>query len=493
MPDPKSPELTKRYVGLALGPLLFVLVWAWPMGALSPKAHLLAAVFAWTVTYWVTEALPVPVTAVFSSVLSIVLGVAPAKTVLASYGDPIIFLFIGSFIIAEAMRGSGLDRRFAFGLLRHPWATRSPGRILATVGAITCAISLWVSNTATTAMMLPVGLGILGGLGPAGDPARTRFPIGLLLMLTWSSSVAVGIPVGSPPNLIAIGMIRDLTDRRLSFFDWVAVTMPLTVLMLGLVWVILRLRYADGGSAAGELQRFVAEERQKLGPWSRAQINVSVVFVLAASLWMLPGAVALVSSPHAPLPRFFEAHLPESVVALGAAILLFALPTDLGRGEFTIGWRQAARIDWGTILLFGGGLALGRLMFETKLAEAIGAGMVRTVGAESLWALTAVAIVLGVILSEVSSNTASASMVIPVVIALAQGAGVSPIPPALGAALGASFGFMLPVSTPPNAIVYGSGLVPLKEMIKAGVWLDLTGAVVIWLGLRLLCPLFGVL
>ena len=172
MPDPT------KYVGLALGPLLFVLVWAWPLEALSPKAHLLAAVFAWTVTYWVTEALPVPVTAVFSSVLSIVLGVAPAKTVLASYGDPIIFLFIGSFIIAEAMRGSGLDRRFAFGLLRHPWATRSPGRILATVGAITCAISLWVSNTATTAMMLPVGLGILGGLGPAGDPARTRFPIG---------------------------------------------------------------------------------------------------------------------------------------------------------------------------------------------------------------------------------------------------------------------------------------------------------------------------
>ena len=181
------------------------------------------------------------------------------------------------------------------------------------------------------------------------------------------------------------------------------------------------------------------------------------------------------------------------MVALGAAILLFALPTDLGRGEFTIGWRQAARIDWGTILLFGGGLALGRLMFETKLAEAIGAGMVWTVGAESVWALTAVAIVLGVILSEVSSNTASASMVIPVVIALAQGAGVSPIPPALGAALGASFGFMLPVSTPPNAIVYGSGLVPLKEMIKAGVWLDLTGAVVIWLGLRVLCPLFGVM
>jgi sodium-dependent dicarboxylate transporter 2/3/5 len=208
---------------------------------------------------------------------------------------------------------------------------------------------------------------------------------------------------------------------------------------------------------------------------------------------MFPGAVAMMTSPEAPLPQFFETYLPESVVALLAAILLFALPTDLRRGEFTMDWTRAARIDWGTILLFGGGLALGRLMFDTKLAAAIGHAIVRASGAEGLWALTAVAIVTGVLLSEASSNTASASMVVPVVIAVAQSAGLSPIPPALGAALGASFGFMLPVSTPPNAIVYGSGLVPLREMIRSGFWLDVIGIGVIWLGLRVLCPLFGVL
>jgi sodium-dependent dicarboxylate transporter 2/3/5 len=148
-------------------------------------------------------------------------------------------------------------------------------------------------------------------------------------------------------------------------------------------------------------------------------------------------------------------------------------------------------IDWGTILLFGGGIALGRLMFETGLAETIGRALVRVSGAESVWALTAVAIVAGVLLSEAASNTASASVIVPVMIAMAQGMGVSPVPPALGAALGASFGFMLPVSTPPNAIVYGSGLVPLQEMIRAGLFLDLGGIAVIWLGLRLLCPLLG--
>ncbi|MBI3287082.1 MAG: anion permease [Chloroflexi bacterium] len=156
-------------------------------------------------------------------------------------------------------------------------------------------------------------------------------------------------------------------------------------------------------------------------------------------------------------------------------------------------WRQAARIDWGTILLFGGGLALGRLMFDTKLAEAIGNMVVRTSRAESLWELTAVAIVIGVVLSEASSNTASASMVIPTVITVAQGMGLSPIPPALGAALGASFGFMLPTSTPPNAIVYGSGLIPPREMITSGIWLDVTGAILIWVGLRVFCPLLGVM
>lgn len=485
-------ELRKRLIGLLAGPALFLLVALWPLAGLSREAHLLAAVFAWAIVYWVTEAVPVAVTAILASVLSIAAGIAPARTVLAAYGDPILFLFIGSFILAEAMHGSGLDRRLAFALLRYPWATRTPGRLLATIGVVTWSVSLWVSNTATTAMMLPVGVGILRGLGTVGDPLRSRFPVGFLLMLTWSSSVAVGIPVGSPPNLIALAMIRNLTDRHLSFFDWVVLTMPLAALMLLLCWLVLRRLYGEAQGTGSDLSGYVAEERRRLGGWSRAEINVACVFLLVCFLWMLPGAVALFSSPEAPVPRFFEARLPEAGVALLGAVLLFMLPTDLRRGEFTLTWGQAARIDWGTILLFGGGLALGRLMFDTGLADTIGKALIRISGAESLWTLTAVAIGTAVVLSEASSNTASASMVIPVMIAVAQSTGVSPIPPALGAALGASFGFMLPVSTPPNAIVYGSGLVPLREMIRSGIWLDVSGAVLIWVGLRVVCPLFGV-
>ena len=480
-------------IALLVGPALFGLVLAAPLEGLTAPAHRLAAVFVWVVAYWVTEAIPLPATSLLGSVLCIVLGVAPAGTVLAPYADPVIFLFVGSFILAEAMRSSGLDRRFAWALLRHEWATRTPGRLLAALGVVTCAISLWVSNTATTAMMLPVGLGILAALGPAGDPARSRFPIGLLLMLTWSSSVAVGIPVGSPPNLIAIGMVRNLTGQRLTFFDWTAVTMPVTVVMLVLSWAVLRHRYPAHGDMGAAIAEYVTAQRTAMGPWTRAQRNVAAVFGLACVSWMLPGALAMVAGPEAPAARLLEARLPESAVALGAAALLFMLPTDLARRTFTITWRDAARIEWGTIVLFGGGLSLGRLMFETGLAETVGRALVRLSGAESVWALTAMAIVVGVALSETSSNTASASMVVPVVIAVAGTAGVSPIPPAIGAALGASLGFMLPVSTPPNAIVYGTGLVPLREMIRAGLWLDLAGIIVIWVSLRLLCPLLGVM
>ena len=187
----------------------------------------------------------------------------------------------------------------------------------------------------------------------------------------------------------------------------------------------------------------------------------------------------------------YNARFHEGVVAILAAGVLFFLPTNWKRREFTLTWERAVQIDWGTILLFGGGLSLGKLMFQTKLAEAIGNGLIGWVGASSLWGITFFAIALGILISETTSNTASANMVIPVMIAIAQAVKVSPIPPALGACLGASFGFMLPVSTPPNAIVYGSGMVPILAMIKAGILFDLCGLLLIWLGLRILCPLLG--
>jgi sodium-dependent dicarboxylate transporter 2/3/5 len=191
--------------------------------------------------------------------------------------------------------------------------------------------------------------------------------------------------------------------------------------------------------------------------------------------------------------EWLNARLPEAIVALFAAVLLFVLPLNLREGQFTLTWDQAVRIDWGTILLFGGGLALGTLMFDTGVAKALGETITGRLGISSLWAITALSIAMAIVLSEATSNTASANMIIPVVIGICQTAGISPIPPALGACLGASYGFMLPVSTPPNAIVYGSGLVTIPAMVRAGILFDVLGFAIIWCGLRLLCPWMGLM
>jgi sodium-dependent dicarboxylate transporter 2/3/5 len=246
------------------------------------------------------------------------------------------------------------------------------------------------------------------------------------------------------------------------------------------------------------MRTFVREQRNGLGAWTRGQRGTLIAFLVAVTLWILPGVLQVISSISgsavlAPMQKWFEQRLPEGVVAILAAMLLFALPTDLRRGRFVLSWPDAVRIDWGTILLFGGGLALGGLMFTTGVARALGEGLTATLGVESLWMLTGLSIVIAIVMSEAASNTASATMIIPVVIAIAQGAGVSAIPPALGACLGASYGFMLPVSTPPNAIVYGSGLIPLPSMMRAGVLFDVVGFIIIWAGLRVLCPMLGLM
>jgi sodium-dependent dicarboxylate transporter 2/3/5 len=240
-------------------------------------------------------------------------------------------------------------------------------------------------------------------------------------------------------------------------------------------------------------EAYIRSELKRLGPWTAGQRNAAVAFLTAVILWVTPGGIALFSGTQSPAYQWYDAHLPESVVALLAAILLFLLPVDWKRRAFTLRWKDAAQIDWGTILLFGGGLSLGDLMFKTGLAETMGRGLMDLLSLQSVWGVTALAIFLGIVMSELTSNTASANMVIPVVIAIAGASGVSPLPPALGACLGASYGFMLPISTPPNAIVYGSGLIPITKMIRAGIAFDLLGFLIIWLGLRILLPLLGYL
>lgn len=493
-------EHWRRSVGLFVGPLLFLLLLFFPVPGLAPPAARLAAVLGWVLTWWVTEPVPIPVTSLLGPALAVVLGVGTAGEMFAAFGDPIIFLFLGGFVLAEGMFVTGLDRRFAYAILAQPWVGSSAGRILIAFAVVSAGLSAWLSNTATTAMLYPIGLSVLAALsrllerqrGAPVDAARLRFGTATMLAIAWASSIGgIVTPVGSPPNLIVLGQLRELAGRPISFFEWMLVGLPISLVMLTILLCYLRWALPpEVREIRGSREELLAE-RKELGPASRAEKNVLFAFALTVSLWVLPGVLALLAGEAAALPRALQRLLPESVVALLGASLLFVLPVDWKARRVTLRWNEAVRIDWGTLLLFGGGLALGGAMFRTGLAAAIGEGIVRASGANSLVALTFLFTVLTVFLTDTTSNTAAATMIAPLAIAAAEAAGVSPLPPALGVALGASMAFSLPVSTPPNAIIYGSGCVPITVMLRLGIGMDLVSALVVSAGVLILTRLFG--
>lgn len=491
-------ERLRRALGLALAPAVFTAIWLLPLEGLKPEAHRLAAVMAAVVVLWVTEALPLPVTALLGAAACVVLRVAPAREVFAPFADPLMFLFIGSFILARAIFLHRLDRRLAFGVLSLRWVGARPSRILFAFGAVTAFLSAWISNTATTAMMFAIGMAILSFLfergrdegGPAAiSPA---YATALMLMTSFAASIGgLATPIGTPPNVIGLSFIRQLLGVEFPFFKWALIGVPVVVILF--LWLYFYLNWlAPAGvreiEGSGEMLR---RERERLGGWTRAQRSTLIAFLVTVALWVVPGLVALVAGDKSPFYQSMSRSVPEAVAAIIGATLLFLLPGDDGddgRRRRAITWEDAVKIDWGVVLLYGGGFALGVLSFQTGLAEAVGRGLTGLLPVSGGTGLLIAATLVAVITSEATSNTASANMVVPVVIAIARAQGADPLEPALGATMGASLGFMLPVSTPCNAIVYGSGLIPITRMIRYGILLDIVGVVVIVTLVKLLVP-----
>ena len=479
----------RRTVGFFLAPAVFLTLLALPLSGLSPQAHRLAAVMATVVVLWVTEALPLPVTALLGASACVVLEVAPAKEVFAPFADPLMFLFIGAFILARGIFLHGLDRRVAYAVLSVPWVGARPARILVAFGAATALISAWISNTATTAMMFGIGLSILAALRSRATDAALdpRYASALMLMTSFAASVGgLTTPVGTPPNLIGIGFIRSQLGVEVTFFQWMLIGIPVVAVLFGFLAVYLNWVGPSGVRELPAGAELIRHEREQLGPWTAGQRSVALAFGITVALWVLPGVAALVWGENSSIYLTLSRRMPEGVVALVGASLLFVLP---GKDGPAITWREATEIDWGVVLLYGGGFALGVLSFQTGLAEALGRGLTGLLPVHGSLGLLVASVVLSTILSETTSNTASANMVVPVVIAIGRASGLDPLEAALGATFGASLGFMLPVSTPCNAIVYGSGYIPLGRMMRWGLALDVVGIVVIIALVRLLSPL----
>ncbi|MFN2413660.1 MAG: DASS family sodium-coupled anion symporter [Pyrinomonadaceae bacterium] len=485
-------ERWRRAAGFVVAPAVFVTLLLLPLPGLKPEAHRLAAVMASVVVLWITEALPLPATALLGAAACVVLRVAPAREVFAPFADPLMFLFIGSFMIARAIFLHRLDRRLAFGVLSIKWVGARPSRILFAFGAVTAFLSAWISNTATTAMMFAIGMAILAFLfeqeKEGGQKISRRYATALMLMTSFAASVGgLATPIGTPPNVIGLGFIRQLTGVEFPFFKWAMIGVPVVVVLF--LWLFFYLNWLSpaGVREIEGSREMLTRERERLGAWTRAQKSTLLAFLVTVALWVVPGLIALFAGDQSAVYKSVNASVPEAVAAVVGASLLFLLPGD-GVGARAITWDEAVKIDWGVVLLYGGGFALGVLSFQTGLAEAVGRGLTGLLPVSGGTGLLFASVVVAVVTSEATSNTASANMVVPVVIAIAKAQGADPLEPALGATMGASLGFMLPVSTPCNAIVYGSGYVPLARMIRYGVLPDIVGVFVIVALVKLLVP-----
>ncbi len=481
-------ERRRKTIGFFLGPALGLLIYLLPIEGLKPQAQMLLAVIAFTATWWICEPIPIPATSLLGPTLCIVLGVESAAKVFAPFANPLIYLFLGSFILATAMMTHGLDKRVAYSMLSLKWVGSNPARILFALGFVTANISGWVSNTATTAMMYPIALGLLAAIvemyrvqGKEIDVSRYKYATGLMLMAAYASSVGgVLTPVGTPPNIIVMGFLEQLAHIKVTFFQWMVWgSVAMAAYFIVMYIVLWRMFPADVKVIEGA-DKLIRAKRDELGKWTRGEVNAVIAFAVAVTLWVLPGPLAMIYGEKDPLLVTYGKYFNEATVAMIAGLLLFLLPTDWAKRQFTITWKEAQKgIDWGTLVLFGGGLSIGAMMYTTGLAAWVGSSVVSLTGAKSLMSLTIVFAVMSLLMSELTSHTASTNMCAPLGITAAVSIGVDPVPVAVAIALASSLGFMLPVSTPPNAIVFASGLIPITTMMRSGFLIDLLGMIFI--------------
>ncbi|MGH7480736.1 MAG: SLC13 family permease [Longimicrobiales bacterium] len=489
---PASPPPAGRRptIGLWLGPALFLLVFALPFPAGATAAtRATAAVAALMAVWWMTEALPLAATALLPLALFPMLGVLSAADAASPYANPVIFLFLGGFVLALSMERWGLHRRIALFVVSR--VGTSPRRLVGGFMIATALVSMWISNTATAAMMVPIGIALIELLRPA-DP-DTPFPFGTALMLgiAYAATIGgVGTLIGTPPNAVFAAAANELLGRSISFTDWMVVGVPLVIVMLPVTWALLVYRLFPPGDLPSGAADVLAAERRDLGPMSRGEALTMAVFFLAVFGWLarepkvigaltLPGLTQLVPG------------LDDSTIAIAASILLFLLPA--GRGEDgasrrVMDWATAKRLPWGVLLLFGGGLALAAAFEASGLTRTI-AQLVGGLAGLPTWILLAAMAATFIYLSELASNTAVAAMAMPVLAAAALGLGQPPLLFMALGALAASTAFMLPVGTPPNAIAFGSGRITMAQMIRAGFWLNLFALVLDTLIALVLVPL----
>jgi sodium-dependent dicarboxylate transporter 2/3/5 len=489
---------TIKRVGLFGGPLLgllcyYLLPLQYSTGAgelveFTSPGRATLGMMVWMATWWVTEAVDIEVTALLPIAIFPLFGITPLSKVLTPYAADVIFLFMGGFVIGLAIERWGLDRRIAFFTLRLVGAR--PGAIVGGFMAVTAFLSMWVSNTACAAMMVPIALSVIDlvlrsrtgtGLKESGGIPQDRVPernfaTSLLLSVAYAASIGgVATIIGSPPNGIAVRYMQQTFGKEVTFFDWFLIGGPFTLIFLPIAWLLITrvLFRSDIGEIAGGRKHF-DEEYRKLGPLSRGEKVVLTVFSITALLWTCsPLLKSIVIWDIKPL-----AGLSDTGIAMLAAMALFLIPADRANCVRAMDWATAVKLPWGVLMLFGGGLTLAASIEANGVSAFIGNASRAFGGLQPVLLLLAIT-TMTVFLSEVTSNTAQVATMLPVLAAMAPKLGIDPYALVIACTLGASSAYMMPVGTPPNAIVFGTGLVRMPQMMKAGVWLNLAGILVI--------------
>lgn len=460
----------RQYIGILLGPVLFLLmVLVGAPDGLSQSAWLTGGVGAWMATWWMTEAVPIPITSLMPLVLFPVLGIATMRDAAGPYSNPLIYLFLGGFILALGMEKCSLHKRIALNVLKR--VGTKPASIIAGFMLSCALLSMWVTNTATTMMMLPIALSVIGLAKEQLEGAHLEaFSPALLLSIAYACTIGgLGTLIGTVPNALVAGFMQENYGVELGFGAWMAMGVPIVCVGLPVTYFILtRWVFKLGKQRIPGMHELVESGLKGLGKPNRDEKAVGVIFGLVVVLWITR-----------PLYESIIPGLTDTSIALLGAMLLFLVPSSAyvknessWESRFLMDWKTAKTIPWGILVLFGGGLSLAAAIDSTGLAVWMG----EIISAINVWPIiliTMVVVLLVVFLTELTSNTATTAAFLPVVASLALGIGQNPLLLTIPVTFAASAAFMLPVATPPNAIVYGSDLVSIPQMAKAGIWLNM--------------------
>ena len=467
-------RLNKNILGLILGPILFLVIMIFvDAEGLSFEAKCILASTAWMAIWWVTECVPISVTALLPIVLFPLTGGMHLATTTAAYGHKLVFLFVGGFLIALAIEKWHLHKRLALNIIRVTGSNKS--RVILGFMLATAFLSMWISNTATSIMILPVGLAIISQL--KDDPKTVEnenevFGKSLMIAIAYSASIGgMATLIGTPPNMVLAGVVEESYGIKLNMFDWMKFGVPLSSFLLFVCWLYLTkiaFKFKNEEFSAGKEE--ILRQINKLGKFSNEEIKVLVVFTLTALGWIFRGSIETI------FPM-----IDDTIIAIFFAVTLFIIPTKNQKTNTTLlVWNDTVKLPWGILILFGGGMAIASAFGKSGLALWI-ADLLTNLNDVSLFLIILIIVTSINLLTEVTSNMATTAMLLPVLVTIALAIDVHPYFLLVAATLAASCAFMLPISTPPNAVVFGSGFLKIEDMFKKGVWMNLISIITITL------------